>query len=64
MASFLLPPSNAAHFNILRVFHQVKQWIGEADNMEAKDWGWSIEHNITTCASQSDRVCHPLQMNF
>jgi hypothetical protein len=29
----------AAHFHILRVFHQVKQWIGEADNMEAKDWG-------------------------
>jgi hypothetical protein len=24
----------------------VKQWIGEADNMEAKDWGWSIEHNM------------------
>jgi hypothetical protein len=23
------------------VFHQVKEWIGEADNMEAKDWGWS-----------------------
>jgi hypothetical protein len=23
----------------------VKQWLGEADNMEAKDWGWSIEHN-------------------
>jgi hypothetical protein len=22
---------------ILRVFHQVKQWIGEFDNMEAKD---------------------------
>jgi hypothetical protein len=19
--------------------HQVKQWIGEVDNMEAKDWG-------------------------
>jgi hypothetical protein len=37
---------NAAHFHILRVFHQVKQWIGEADNMEAKDWGWSIEHNM------------------
>jgi hypothetical protein len=33
-------------FHILRVFHQVKQWIGEADNMEAKDWGWSIEHNM------------------
>lgn len=46
MASFLLPTSNAAHFHILRVFHQVKQWIGEADNMEAKDWGWSIEHNM------------------
>ena len=45
MASFLLPTSNAAHFHILREFHQVKQWIGEADNMEAKDWGWSIEHN-------------------
>jgi hypothetical protein len=30
----------------LRVFHQVKQWIGEFDNMEAKDWGWSIEHNM------------------
>jgi hypothetical protein len=30
----------------LRVFHQVKQWIGEADNMESKDWGWSIEHNM------------------
>jgi hypothetical protein len=28
------------------VFHQVKEWIGEADNMEAKDWGWSIENNI------------------
>jgi hypothetical protein len=28
------------------VFHQVKQWIGEADNMEAKDWSWSIEHNM------------------
>jgi hypothetical protein len=42
----LLPTSNAAHFHILRVFHQVKQWIGEADNMEAKDWGWSIEHNM------------------
>jgi hypothetical protein len=24
----------------------IKQWIGEADNMEAKDWGWSIEHNM------------------
>jgi hypothetical protein len=44
MTSFLLPTSNAAHFHILRVFHQVKQWIGEADNMEAKDWGWS--HNM------------------
>jgi hypothetical protein len=32
MASFLLPTSNAAHFHILRVFHQVKQWIGEIDN--------------------------------
>jgi hypothetical protein len=39
MASFLLPTSNTAHFHILRVFHQVKQWIGEVDNMEAKDWG-------------------------
>jgi hypothetical protein len=38
----LPPTSNAAHFHILRVFHQVKQWIGEADNMEAKDWGWCI----------------------
>jgi hypothetical protein len=28
------------------VFHQVKQSIGEADNMEANDWGWSIEHNM------------------
>ena len=46
MASFLLPTSNAAHFHILRVFHQVKQWIGEADNMEATDWGWSMEHNM------------------
>ena len=48
MASFLLPTSNAAHldFHILRVFHQVKQWIGEADNMEAEDWGWSIGHNM------------------
>ena len=46
MASFLLPTSNSAHFHILRVFHQVKQWIGEVDNMEAKDWGWSIEHNM------------------
>jgi hypothetical protein len=35
----LLPTSNAAHFHILPVFHQVKQWIGEVDNMEAKDWG-------------------------
>jgi hypothetical protein len=62
MASFLLPTSNAAHFHILRVFHQVKQWIGEADNMEAKDWGWSIEHNtslinrwkakLTSCTSR------------
>jgi hypothetical protein len=29
-----------------KVFHQVKQWIGEADNMEAKDWEWSIGHNM------------------
>ena len=36
----------ASDFHILRVLHQVKQWIGEADNMEAKDWGWSIEHNM------------------
>jgi hypothetical protein len=28
------------------VFFQVKQWIDEADNMEAKDWGQSIEHNM------------------
>ena len=42
----LPPTSNAAHFHNLRVFHQVKEWIGEADNMEAKDWGWSIEDNI------------------
>jgi hypothetical protein len=33
----LPPTSNAAHFHILRVFHQVKQWIGEAENMEAND---------------------------
>jgi hypothetical protein len=45
-ASFLLPTSNAAHFHILRVFHQVKQWIGQADNMEANDWGWSIEYVV------------------
>jgi hypothetical protein len=24
----------------------VKQWNGEAENMEAKDWGWSIEDNM------------------
>ena len=46
MSSFLLPTSNAAHFHILRMFHQVIQWIGEADNMETKDCGWSIEHNM------------------
>jgi hypothetical protein len=46
MASFLLPTSNAGHFHILRVFHQVKQWIGEADNMEAKDWGYVHANQI------------------
>jgi cupin superfamily acireductone dioxygenase involved in methionine salvage len=38
MSSFLLPTSNAAHFHILRVFHQAKQWIGEAENIEAEDY--------------------------
>jgi hypothetical protein len=33
----------------------VKQWIGEADNIEAKDWGWglkigNINVNNTGCA--------------
>jgi hypothetical protein len=28
----VFPTSNAAHFHILQVFHQVKQWIGEVDN--------------------------------
>jgi hypothetical protein len=56
MASFWLPTSNAAHFHILRVFHQVKQWIGEADNMETKDWGWSIEHNMCMPIRSSDAI--------
>lgn len=44
---YCLPPtSNAAKFHILRVFLQLKQWIGEADGMEAKDWGWSVENNL------------------
>ena len=50
----LPPTSNAAHFHILRVFHQVKQWNGEAENMEAKDWGWSIE----------DNMCMPIRMSL
>jgi hypothetical protein len=32
----------------------VKQWIGEAENMEAKDWGWSIE----------DNMCMPIRMSL
>jgi hypothetical protein len=42
MVSFLLPTPNAAHFHSLRVFHQVKQWIGEADNMEAVEEAYRI----------------------
>jgi hypothetical protein len=57
----LLKACTTIHFHILRVFHQVKQWIGEVDKMEAKDWGWSLEHNISVPIRSS---CHPLQMNF
>jgi hypothetical protein len=38
----------------LSYIYQVKQWIGEVDNMEAKDWDGLL--NTTTCAYQSDRV--------
>jgi hypothetical protein len=58
----MLSTSNAAHFHILRVFHQVKQWIGEADNMETKDWGWSIEHNM--CVPIRSSLIQPLIHNM
>jgi hypothetical protein len=57
MASFLLPTSNAAHFHILRVFHQVKQWIGEVDNMEAKDWLLHVFARHSVQATEHSRPC-------
>jgi hypothetical protein len=42
----LLAAKAAFDKDIHSQFHQVKQWIGQADNMEANDWGWSIEYKM------------------
>ena len=42
----LPPTSDAAKYHIIRAFYQIKQWTGEAKNMEAKNFGWAVEDGI------------------
>lgn len=41
-AKSLPPASAAAKFHSLRVYYQVQQWLGNAENMDPEEWGWHL----------------------
>ncbi|KAG1682454.1 Organic cation transporter protein [Nymphon striatum] len=41
----LPPTASATKFHSLRAYYQIMTWLGLESNLDATDWGWTIEDN-------------------
>ena len=58
----VLPPtSGATKYHSWRVYLQVQQWIGNAEHMNAEDWGW-YEHGGHYLPVMTDKAAAPSEL--
>ena len=50
--------TSAAHQHILRIYHQVQEWIGDPDHrLDPSSYGWRLSNGLYTPATGVDNVC-------